>query len=54
MSTRVRGPEVSFGIPGIWPIEEPSPSSARPISDGTIHTLFASPSAIFGSIWRYW
>jgi hypothetical protein len=33
---------------------EPRPSSARPISLGTIHTLLASPSAIFGIICRYW
>jgi len=30
------------------------PSSAFPISLGTIHTLFASPWAICGSICMYW
>ena len=54
MSTRVRGPSTSSGMPLRLFMVEPSPSSALPISLGTIHTLLASPSAIFGSIWRYW
>ena len=54
MSTRLRGPETSLGIPVRSVIVEPRPSRAFPISDGTIHTLFASPAAIFGIIWRYW
>jgi hypothetical protein len=32
----------------------PMPSSARPISLGTIQTLLASPWAICGSICMYW
>ena len=32
----------------------PMPSSALPISLGTIQTLFASPWAICGSICMYW
>jgi hypothetical protein len=32
----------------------PRPSSALPISLGTIQTLFASPWAICGSICMYW
>jgi len=32
----------------------PSPSSALPISLGTIQTLLASPCAISGSICMYW
>src|SRR5690606_9869420 len=32
----------------------PRPFSASPISLGTIQSLLASPSAIFGSICRYW
>jgi len=32
----------------------PMPSSALPISLGTIQTLFASPCAICGSICMYW
>ena len=54
MSTRLRGPPESFGIPAISWIEEPSPSSALVISEGMTHTLLASPSASFGIIWRYW
>ena len=41
-------------MPASSVIVEPSPSSALPISLGTIQTLLASPSAIFGIIWRYW
>jgi hypothetical protein len=46
-----------------WPSERlavallkkpPIPSSALPISLGTIQTLFASPWAICGSICMYW
>ncbi len=36
------------------PRAPPRPLSASPISLGTIQSLLASPSAIFGSIWRYW
>ena len=35
-------------------IVDPRPSRALPISLGTIQTLLASPSAIFGIICRYW
>ncbi len=54
MSTRVRGPPESFGMPEISWIDEPRPSMARVISDGMTHTLLALPSAILGIIWRYW
>ena len=54
MSTRLAGPEVSCGMPCRLFIVEPRPSSALPISLGTIHTLLASPCAICGIIWRYW
>ncbi len=54
MSTRLVGPSFSVGMPAMLVIVEPRPSRALPISDGTIQTLFASPSAIFGIIWRYW
>jgi hypothetical protein len=36
------------------PSRLPMPSSALEISLGTIHTLFASPCAICGSICMYW
>jgi hypothetical protein len=36
------------------PNRPPIPSSALPISLGTIQTLFASPWAICGSICMYW
>ena len=54
MSTRVRGPSTSLGMPATSWMEEPSPSSALVISEGITQTLLASPSAIFGIIWRYW
>ena len=54
MSTRLSGPSVFAGMPAISWIEEPRPSSALVNSEGTIQTLLASPSAIFGIIWRYW
>src|ERR1044072_1502323 len=36
------------------PMAPERPLRASPISLGTIQSLFASPSAILGSIWRYW
>jgi hypothetical protein len=36
------------------PMAPERPFRASPISLGTIQSLLASPSAIFGSIWRYW
>ena len=54
VSTRVFGPSTCWGIPWRLVIVEPRPSSALPISLGTIHSLLAPPSAIFGIIWRYW
>ena len=36
------------------PSMPPMPFSASPTSLGMIHSLFESPSAIFGSVWRYW
>lgn len=46
------------GPAGDWarpaPSRLPMPSSALEISLGTIHTLFASPCAICGSICMYW
>jgi hypothetical protein len=39
----------------LWPPSRPPmPSSALPISLGTIQTLLASPWAICGSICMYW
>ena len=54
MSTRVFGPAAARGMPAISVMVEPRPSRALVISLGTIHTLLASPSAIFGIICRYW
>ena len=54
MSTRVFGPSTSLGMPRSSFIVEPSPSSALPISLGTIQSLLAPPSAILGIICRYW
>jgi hypothetical protein len=46
------------GVPAACPFAAPSrppiPSSALPISLGTIQTLLASPCAICGSICMYW
>ena len=44
----------SCGMPWSWLTVEPRPSSALLISEGMTQTLLASPSAIFGIIWRYW
>ena len=55
MSTRVRGPVDLLGDAlrgrSSW---SRGPRAPWPISLGTIQTLLASPSAIFGIIWRYW
>ena len=55
MSTRLRGPSASLrDARRSRRSRSRGPRAPWPISDGTIHTLLASPSAIFGIIWRYW
>ena len=45
---------IAAGGGSFLPKKPPIPSSALPSSLGTIHSLFASPCAICGSICRYW